>query len=130
MSRRSSIILLLWISYFAALILVDAVIPLIDPSDSGIISYLPFFFFIPIFFPGRYRRRNRNQNRTTNGSSTSTNQDSAKEKTDYIINDYDINNLEQYGISYRRRNYSLLYIAGIVIIVAGILIALYYSGTI
>lgn len=123
--KRRSIILIIWAIYLVALILIDAVLPAVDPSAGGIAGYLPFFFFLPIFFPRRYMRNRSNQN---SGNSKNTTSDSATPEKGTGYNDIPTANgesFDQYGISYRRRNFNFLYLAGIVIILVASVIAVY-----
>ncbi len=123
--KRRSIILIIWAVYIVALILIDAVVPYVDPSAGGVVGFLPFFFFLPIFFPRRYMRNRSNQN---SGNSKNTKSDSATPEKGSGYNDIPTANAEsfdQYGISYRRRNFNFLYLAGIVIILVAAVIAVY-----
>lgn len=49
--KRRSIILIIWAVYLVALILIDAVVPYVDPSAGGVVGFLPFFSFFLFSFP-------------------------------------------------------------------------------
>ncbi len=121
---RRSVILIIWLVYLIIVVLLYTVVPLIDPSASVIGDYLPLFFFLPIFFPRRLMRSN--SKRQSGSSSASENKNDSGNREG--VNDVTMMNTEsfdQYGISYRHRNFNFLYLAGIIIILVAAFIAIY-----
>ncbi len=130
-SRRTKIIITIWLIYLAVLVIVEAVVPLVDPSLEGDFGYLPLLFFLPIFFPSRYRRRSSSNStpKTSNPSgikNQETTGDSGKSTIETNYTTPEMDNFDNYGISYRRRDNRLLYIAGIGILAVSGLIIIYF----
>ncbi len=123
--KRRSIILIIWLAYLVAVILLYTVVPFVDPSVGGLAGYLPFFFFLPIFFPRRLMRSGSNQKSANNktNSNGGTGPDNSNEYSGTPMSDGQ--SFDQYGISYRRRNFNFIYLAGIVIILVAAFIAIY-----
>ena len=110
----------------------EAVVPLVDPSAEGDISYLPLLFFLPLFFPGRSRRKvSNNPTSQTSNQTDSTPQgksiDSINGNAKNSYSPLDTENFDNYGISYRKGNSRTLYIIGIGILAVAVLIIIYFT---
>lgn len=124
-------VITIWLIYLVVLVIAEAVVPIVDPSIEGYFSYLPLLFFLPIFFPSRYRRRSSsNSSSKTSNQSDVTNQDptgdSGMSTMDKNYTHSEMDNFDNYGISYRKRDNRLLYIAGIGILAVSGLIIIYF----
>lgn len=124
-------VITIWLIYLVVLVIAEAVVPIVDPSIEGYFSYLPLLFFLPIFFPSRYRRRSSsNSSSKTSNQSDVTNQDptgdSGMSTMDKNYTHSEMDNFDNYGISYRKRDNRLLYIAGIGILAVSALIIIYF----
>ncbi|MHB1471129.1 MAG: hypothetical protein ACYCSA_03765 [Thermoplasmataceae archaeon] len=117
--KRRSYLLVFWGIYLVAMLSIYVIIPRLFPSQSGIVSFVPFFFFFPFMSLGR-RRQAQNGGAAT-ASSGSKNEDNDKNQHGYSsINDY-----SEFGLSPRRRNLIPYYI-GAAILSMGIAALVYF----
>lgn len=117
--RRRSYLFIFWGIYLVVILSIDIIIPRLFPSHSGIVDFIPFFFFFPFVSLGRRRQ---SQNGGASPSSTGSNPHEGDQ--DSYVNS-NMNDYSDFGLSPRKRSYMPYYI-GIGIFIIGIVALLYF----
>ncbi|CAC11890.1 hypothetical membrane protein [Thermoplasma acidophilum] len=112
MARRNPIVFII-ILYVAFFLVMDFLLPVFLPRYGYYFSYFPIFFFFPFFWFGR---RNYGRPRPT------ADQDNTSDKDQGEDYEYVNENVDEFGMPIHRRDSTIFYILGAIVIIVAIVV--------